>query len=85
MKIFSFKSCLNNTRFPKLFCIKNVFIGCLLLLSLVTKAQVTVSGGTAAVAGSPYATLTAAINAINSGGALTAPVVVNVPAGFQKP
>ena len=84
MKKFSFNSCLNNTQFPKLVCIKNVFIGCLLFLSLATKAQVTVTGGTAAIAGSPYTTLTAAINAINSGGALTAPVVVNVPAGYTE-
>lgn len=48
------------------------------------KSTVTVTGGTAAIAGSPYTTLTAAINAINSGGALTAPVVVNVPAGYTE-
>ncbi|MBL7765211.1 MAG: right-handed parallel beta-helix repeat-containing protein [Chitinophagaceae bacterium] len=47
-------------------------------------AQVTVSGGTGASAGSPYATLTAAIGAINAGGALTAPVIVNVPAGYTE-
>jgi Ig-like domain CHU_C associated len=47
-------------------------------------AQVTVSGGSGATAGSPYGTLAAAITAINGGGAFTGPVTVNVAAGHTE-
>ena len=62
-----------------------------LLLILLTfgfgqlKAQtIVVTGGTTATASSPYSTLSAAITAINSGGAFTGPVTVDVPAGYTE-
>lgn len=55
-------------------------IGCLSTL----RAQVVVSGGTTAVSGSPYATISAAITALNAGGAFSAPVTLDVAAGHTE-
>lgn len=63
---------------------KSSLLFLLLLIHFAGKAQITVSGGTTAVTGSPYATLSAAITALNAGGSLTAPVVVSVPAGYTE-
>jgi hypothetical protein len=68
------------TLLNKLFGVFFVFI----CTAATLQAQVVVSGGTGAVTGSPYLTLSAAISAINSGGAFTAPVVVDVPAGYTE-
>lgn len=61
---------------------KNVLIISILFVSYNLNAQVTVSGGTSA-AGS-YPTLSAAITALNGGGALTAAVTVDVAAGYAE-
>ncbi|MBL0146847.1 MAG: hypothetical protein IPP48_15115 [Chitinophagaceae bacterium] len=58
----------------------------LLLIAIITFAisgfaQITVTGGTGAAG--TYTTLGGAIVAINGGGALTAPVVVDVVAGHK--
>lgn len=49
-------------------------------------ATVTISGGTSAsvIAGNPYTTLSSAITALNGGGALTSPVLIEVSAGHTE-
>jgi hypothetical protein len=59
-----------------------LFLFLLLCSALNLSAQVTISGGTTA-AGS-YTTLASAITALNGGGALTAPVTVDVVAGHTE-
>ncbi|MBL7915476.1 MAG: hypothetical protein JNL49_10570, partial [Bacteroidia bacterium] len=54
------------------------------VFGLNATAQIVVSGGTGATAGSPYGTIGAAISAINTGGALTGPVTVDIPAGYTE-
>lgn len=57
--------------------ISSFFLG-----NLALQAQVTISGGTTA-AGS-YTTLSAAVSALNAGGALTAPVVIGINGGYTE-
>ena len=61
---------------------KCLFTCCLLIISWVAKSQILVSGGTTGIGN--YSTLSAAINALNTGGALTAPVFVDIPAGYTE-
>lgn len=51
-----------------------------------SSASVLISGGTspAVLSGNPYTTLASAINALNSGGILTAPVFVDISAGHTE-
>ncbi|HOZ52280.1 MAG TPA: DUF547 domain-containing protein, partial [Chitinophagaceae bacterium] len=72
-------------RFRSVYSFLSLFIG-LLFLHQTVYSSVTISGGTSAavLAGNPYTTLSSAIVALNGGGALTAPVYLDVTSGHTE-